>query len=251
MAGVPPDYFSATGQRWGNPIYNWDNIQKKNFVFWMNRLSYSSKLYDMIRIDHFRAFDTYWKIPASCDTAVEGEWVEAPGYALLDEIYKQMPDIKIVAEDLGDLRPEVLELRDYYNLLGMNVAEFTLFSLEAVKEHQLIYTGTHDNQTIRSWYDSLDRKTKQKVRRNLTRYGEPWESHIKKMIRFVYKSKSCIAIIPLADILGLDDEARLNTPGTVGSPNWEWRLTDWNGLQTIKDEIKEIVLKSERCTIGG
>lgn len=246
VAGVPPDYFSATGQRWGNPIYNWNNIKKKNFSFWINRLKYSSELYDIIRIDHFRAFDTYWKIPASCETAVEGKWIEAPGYELFDEIYRQMPDIHIVAEDLGDLRPEVLELRDYYNLLGMNVAEFSLFSPQAVKEHQLIYTGTHDNQTLRSWYDGLDKKTKQKVRKNIEKYGKPWESPRKKMLRFIYKCKSCMAIVPLADIIGLDDEARLNTPGTVGSPNWEWQLTDWSGLEAVKPEIKNLISMSGR-----
>lgn len=246
VAGVPPDYFSATGQRWGNPIYNWENMQKKNFVFWINRLKYSSQLYDIIRIDHFRAFDTYWKIPASCDTAIEGEWVEAPGYELFDEIYRQMPDIQIVAEDLGDLRPEVLELRDYYNLLGMNIAEFSIPYTDVAKEHQLIYTGTHDNQTVKGWFDALDKKTKIKVRKKLTKYGNRWDSFIKKMVYFVYESRACMAIIPLADILGLDDAARLNTPGTVGSPNWEWRLTDWSALESVKEEIGNLISKSKR-----
>lgn len=248
VAGVPPDYFSATGQRWGNPIYNWENLKKKGFTFWVNRLKYSSELYDIIRIDHFRAFDTYWKIPASCDTAVEGEWVEAPGYELFDEIYKQMPDIQIVAEDLGDLRPEVLELRDYYHLIGMNIAQFSFLSQAAVKEHQLIYTGTHDNQTVKGWYDSLDQKTKGKVRKKLAGYGEPWESAVKKMLRFVYKSRASMAIVPLADIIGLGDEARLNTPGTVGSPNWEWKLADWALLEREKADITKLVLKSKRTT---
>lgn len=247
VAGVPPDYFSKTGQRWGNPIYNWENLKKKGFAFWINRLKYSSELYDIIRIDHFRAFDTYWKIPATCDTAIEGDWIEAPGYELFDEIYRQLPDIQIVAEDLGDLRAEVLELRDHYNLLGMNVAEFSFFSSEPVKEHQLIYTGTHDNQTVKGWYDSLDKKTKVKVRHKLAPYGKPWEAISKKMVRMVYKSRACMAIIPLSDILGLGDEARLNTPGTVGSPNWEWRLTDYTLLEKEKKDIANLILKSGRA----
>lgn len=246
VAGVPPDYFSKTGQRWGNPIYNWENIQQKGFAFWIERLRYSSEIYDIIRIDHFRAFDTYWKIPATCDTAIEGEWVEAPGYELFDEIYRQIPGIQIVAEDLGDLRPEVLALRDHYNLLGMNVAEFTFLSTESVKEHQLIYTGTHDNQTVRGWYASLDQKSKIKVRKKLAKYGKPWEAIPKKMVRFVYKSRACMAIIPLADILGLGDEARLNTPGTVGSPNWEWRLTDFSLLEKEKAKVRELIVKCGR-----
>lgn len=247
IAGVPPDYFSATGQRWGNPIYNWENMKKRDFIFWIKRLKYSSELYDIIRIDHFRAFDTYWKIPATCDTAIDGEWVEAPGYELFDEIYKQIPDIQIVAEDLGDLRPEVLELRDYYNLIGMNIAQFSMPFTDTVKEHQLIYTGTHDNQTVKGWLDSLDVKKKILVRKKLAKYGQPWESFTKKMVRFVYRSRACMAIVPLADILGLDDEARLNTPGTVGSPNWEWRLTDWDALEKEKEDITKLVLKSKRA----
>lgn len=249
VAGVPPDYFSVTGQRWGNPIYNWDKLQEKNFEFWMNRLRYSSELYDIIRIDHFRAFDTYWKIPASCETAIDGEWVEAPGYALFDEIYRQMPDIRIVAEDLGDLRDEVLELRDHYNLLGMNIVEFSLLSPEAVKEHQLIYTGTHDNQTVKGWYASLDQKTKKQVRVALSEYGNPRERVSKKMVRFVYKSAACMAIVPMADILSMGDEARLNTPGTVGSPNWEWKLENWNAFKKVKADLKDLLVKAKRTTL--
>lgn len=246
VAGVPPDYFSETGQRWGNPIYNWDNMKKNHFPFWMKRLQYSSELYDIIRIDHFRAFDTYWKIPASCDTAIEGAWIEAPGYELFDEIYRQMPDIEIVAEDLGDLRPEVLKLRDHYNLRGMNIAEFSLPSTDSIKEHQLIYTGTHDNQTVKGWYNSLDFKEKRKVRKAIAKYGKPWDGFTKKMVHFVYRSDAGMAIIPVADLLGLDDKARLNTPGTVGSPNWEWRLTDWSALEKEKEGIAKLLIKAKR-----
>lgn len=249
VAGVPPDYFSATGQRWGNPIYNWDVMERKGFSFWIERLRYSSRLYDIIRIDHFRAFDTYWKIPASCETAVEGEWVEAPGYALFDEIYRQLPGIQIVAEDLGDLRPEVLVLRDHYGLLGMNVVEFSFLSSDEPKAHQLIYTGTHDNQTLKGWFAALDNKTKDKVRRKLANYGKPREPVIQKLVRYVYESEACVAIIPLADLLGLDDNARLNTPGTVGSPNWEWKLTDWKRLEIKKAFIKEVVSESGRAIL--
>lgn len=246
VAGVPPDYFSATGQRWGNPIYNWDNLEKNSFTFWINRLKYSSELYDIIRIDHFRAFDTYWKIVASCETAVDGQWMEAPGYALFDELYRQMPTIRIVAEDLGDLRPEVLVLRDHYGLMGMNVAEFSLPHSDAVERHQLIYTGTHDNQTVTGWYRSMSKTQQAKVRKCLAKYSNPGESIAKKMVRFVYGSCACLAIIPAADILGLDDIARLNTPGTVGSPNWEWRMEDFSALNRQKHWVRSLVEKSGR-----
>lgn len=246
VAGVPPDYFSATGQRWGNPIYNWKRMEEKNFSFWLSRLRYSSTLYDIIRIDHFRAFDTYWKVPASCPTAVEGEWVEAPGYALLDEVYRQMPQIRIVAEDLGDIRPEVLTLRDHYGLLGMSVAEYNIPERDTVMENQLIYTGTHDNQTVKGWYQSMSARNRQRTRKMLAKYGHPGESVGKKMLRYVYGSCAAMAIVPLADVLGLGDEARLNLPGTVGSPNWEWRLTDWKALRTRKAFLKEVIAQSGR-----
>ena len=246
VAGVPPDYFSETGQRWGNPIYHWENLQKNNFAFWVNRLKYMSRLCDIIRIDHFRAFDTYWEVQASCDTAVDGEWVEAPGYEFFDELYRQMPDIRIVAEDLGDIRPEVLTLRDHYDLPGMNIAEFSVLSPDVEKENQLIYTGTHDNQTVKGWYASLEQKTKRKIRGKMAAYGLKRESISKKMLRFVYESRANMAIVPLMDILGLDDEARLNTPGTVGSPNWEWKLTDFKALRKKMAFVKELVLQSGR-----
>lgn len=246
IAGVPPDYFSETGQRWGNPIYDWDYLEKNGFVFWLNRLEYSSKLYDIIRIDHFRAFDTYWKIPASCPTAVDGEWVEAPGYKLFDTVFEKMPDIQIVAEDLGDLREEVLTLRDHYNFMGMYIAEFSLLSTEAPKEHQLIYTGTHDNQTVVGWYLSERVGTQRKIRNKLSKYGVRGERVYKKMLRFVLNSKAKMAILPVMDILGLDDSARLNTPGTVGSPNWEWRLNDFAPLKKCEKRMKEMIEQAKR-----
>lgn len=154
IAGVPPDYFSKTGQRWGNPIYNWEHMEKTGFAFWLERLRYSSVLFDIIRIDHFRAFDTYWKIPASCPTAEIGEWVEAPGYAFFDRVREALPGATIVAEDLGDLRPEVHALRDHYGLMGMKIVQFCIQPGQPIahtadeKENTVIYTGTHDNQTM-------------------------------------------------------------------------------------------------------
>lgn len=246
IAGVPPDYFSATGQRWGNPIYDWENIEKNAFGFWVDRLKYSNELYDIIRIDHFRAFDTYWKIPSSCETAIEGEWIEAPGYALFDKIFAEIPGIQIVAEDLGDLRPEVLVLRDHYNMVGMNVAQFNILAPEAPTEHQLIYTGTHDNPTVAGWYASLDRKTKGKLRKKLTALGATRDSISYEIIEFVYRSRCSMAIVPLFDILELDDKARLNTPGTVGSPNWEWKMTTLRSLDKYTGKMKKIIAASKR-----
>lgn len=246
IAGVPPDYFSETGQRWGNPIYDWEYLEKNDFVFWIDRLAYSSKLYDIIRIDHFRAFDTYWKIPSSCETAIEGDWIEAPGYELFDTVFEKMPEIHIVAEDLGDLRDEVLTLRDHYNFMGMNIAEFSFLSEVEPSEHQLIYTGTHDNQTVKGWFEDLDEETAEAVLEKLADYGEEEDSVCKKMLQYVYGSDASMAIVPVMDILELDDSARLNTPGTVGSPNWEWSMADMECLTQCEKAMKEILTKAKR-----
>ena len=247
VAGVPPDYFNAEGQRWGNPIYDWDHMERDGFSFWMDRLRGSGALYDILRIDHFRAFDTYWKIPAECPTAMVGEWVQAPGYALFERIQRELPELRIVAEDLGgDLTPGVAELRDGFGLMGMNVADFTLMSGEKPKENQLAYTGTHDNQTARGFYESMPPKERERFRFALRRYGSAREPVSKKLLRYVFLSDARMVIVPLADILNLGDEARLNTPGSVGSPNWEWRLTGWGGVERKKHFMRELATLSKR-----
>lgn len=244
VAGVPPDMFTEQGQRWGNPIYNWEEIKKDDFIFWVNRLKYSKKLYDILRIDHFRAFDTYWSIPAECETAVTGEWVEAPGYELLDKVYQEIPDIEMVVEDLGDLRPEVLELRDHYCLAGMDIVPFSLG--QSGISNQVIYTGTHDNQTVNGWFYGLSKKEKQRVKRELNSYGSLWDSIPEKMIAFLLSRKADLAIISIVDLLELDDTARLNTPGTVGSPNWEWMMDDEAELLKRVDKMQKYIRKAKR-----
>ncbi len=248
VAGVPPDYFNDLGQRWGNPIYNWENMERNGFAFWLDRLSCNAGLYDILRIDHFRAFDTYWKIPASCDTAVEGEWSYAPGRALFREIYRQMPGIRIMAEDLGgDLSPGVAELREAYGIPGMNVAEFTLLSGETPREDQLAYTATHDNQTARGYYESLPPEEQLRVREILRDFGAPGEPISRKLLRYVFLSAARLAIVPLADVLDLDDRARINTPGTVGSPNWEWRLESFEPLLRERRFLRSLLRAAGRA----
>lgn len=235
VAGVPPDYFSATGQRWGNPIYDWKHIQSQDFKFWLDRLGYNSHLFNVIRIDHFRAFDTYWKIPASCPTAVEGKWVEAPGYEALGRILEEVPEGCLVAEDLGDLRPEVTVLKDHFGLKGMKVLQFTInlrekYGWDEVKdrENMIFYTGTHDNTTLRDWYESQSAAGKRKLRRFLKSKGFKQGCVIKRLILYVLESRALYAVIPMADILELGALGRLNTPGTVGSPNWEWKMNSFS-----------------------
>lgn len=251
IAGVPPDYFSSTGQRWGNPIYDWDYLKKHGFDFWIKRLTYAGELFDIIRIDHFRAFDTYWKIPSSCPTAMEGEWVEAPGYEIFPLILKQLKGTEIVAEDLGDLRPEVKKLRDFFHLKGMKILQFAFDPKEKNnrfkdRENMIIYTGTHDNQTIRDWYLDQTRSRRMYIRWYLWKKGYHDKKVSHQFIAYALDSVAAIAIIPVQDILGLGKEGRINTPGTLGSPNWEWKLADFKELDDNLPFMKEMILHSSR-----
>jgi 4-alpha-glucanotransferase len=251
VAGVPPDYFSKTGQRWGNPIYNWEQIQKENFFFWIDRLGFSSKIFDIIRIDHFRAFDTYWKIPESCPTAVEGEWKTAPGYALFDELYRAYPHINIVAEDLGDLFPSVLKLRDHYNLPGMNVLQFTFdynkqeYGVKDIN-NQICYTGTHDNEMINGWVKTLKKPDYDKLVNKLARLGYHDSDIAKDFVNLAFDNRADFAIIPMQDFLSYDDSAKMNTPSTVGSPNWEWKLVSFDEFKKLVPWLKEKIVKCNR-----
>lgn len=251
VAGVPPDYFSATGQRWGNPLYDWPHLQETGFAFWINRLRYSRQLFDVIRIDHFRGFDTYWEIPATCPTAVDGVWREAPGYALFDAIFAAMPDVQIIAEDLGMLREEVYTLRDHYYLRGMKILQF-VFDPKAAKSprrdktHMVVYTGTHDNATTAGWFAQQPSRWRLRARWYLLRHGYRGPGIAQRFVSLALDDAADMAILPAQDILGLSDEARINTPGTVGSPNWEWKLADLRAMQAAMRWFGKMIHKYER-----
>lgn len=250
IAGVPPDYFSAEGQRWGNPLYDWDKLKKDGFKFWLERLAYSAELFDVVRIDHFRAFDTYWKIPASCPTAIEGEWVEAPGYDLFDKIYSVYPDIKIVAEDLGDLRPEVLVLRDHYHMVGMRIVQHSFdpdLTHEMMdREHLIAYTGTHDNETVKFWFSNLSPEAKKQTKAFFKYHHYDYKSMVDNLIQYTLDTKANLAILPMTDLLNKDDRSRLNFPGTVGNPNWQWKLKDFAEFDAKTAFIKAMIKRSKR-----
>ena len=248
IAGVPPDYFSATGQRWGNPIYDWKFMKKDKFTFWIERLSYMGKMFDVVRVDHFRAFDTYWKIPADCPTAIEGEWIEAPGYELFDTLFKQYPNLTIVAEDLGDLRPEVLELRDHYKFRGMRIVQFTFDpeGMEEDKTHLLVYTGTHDNDTTYSWYCKQPASLRRKMRQYLWKHGYRKHSFVDDVIDYSLDSNADMVIIPMSDWIHAGSQARLNMPGSVGAPNWMWRMKDLRAFAKRIKQIKSDLLRANR-----
>lgn len=229
VAGVPPDYFSADGQLWGNPLYNWEQHLNTGFAWWLDRLHANFLLCDVLRIDHFRAFDTYWDIPADAPTAKTGEWRNGPGTAFFQAIASAIPDAKLIAEDLGELLPSVHELRHATGLPGMAILQFGFGgdAMNSYLPHNLqhncvIYPGTHDNDTTLSWYQTAPEIVRDHVRRYLHVSGEDihWD-----FVRTAYGSVCNLAIIPLQDLMGLDTHARLNTPGqAVG--NWQWRYRD-------------------------
>jgi 4-alpha-glucanotransferase len=248
VAGVPPDYFSETGQRWGNPLYRWDVMEEDGFSFWINRLQVQSTLFDFLRIDHFRGFEAYWEILASEETAINGHWIKAPGERLFGKLYKALPHLELVAEDLGIITPEVEAMRKAHGLPGMKILQFA-FSGGADNPYlpfhhsrdSVVYTGTHDNDTTLGWYTSLDDASREVVDDYLGHSREvmPWP-----MIRCALASRANLAVIPLQDALGLDGGHRMNTPGTTEG-NWQWRFR-WEDIE--QDTIERL---RHRVTIYG
>jgi len=230
VAGVPPDYFSETGQRWGNPHYDWGYMERNGFQWWQQRMQTQLSLFDLVRIDHFRGFEAYWEVPANEETAMNGRWVEAPGDALFARLRQQFDPLPVVAEDLGIITAEVEALRDKYALPGMKVLQFAFdggpdnpYLPHRHETNSVVYTGTHDNDTSVGWFDGLDEQRRAHVLEYLGNPGEPmpWP-----LIRAAYASVARLAVVPLQDILALGSEHRMNTPGTTQG-NWTWRF-EWD-----------------------
>jgi malto-oligosyltrehalose synthase/4-alpha-glucanotransferase len=232
VAGVPPDYFSSTGQLWGMPVYNWKQLKKDNYHWWMMRIRRNMELCDFIRFDHFRGFSEYWEVPFGEETAVKGEWTAGPGKDFFGRVKKEFPSMPFIAEDLGDIDDKVYMLRDDFSLPGMVVLQFafgdnTPSSVYIPHNHaynSIVYTGTHDNNTIKGWFIT---EIKEKNRNEAEAYlGHPVIDTLchEDFIRMAYRSVAKIAIIPVQDILGLDERARLNKPSTVGGKNWDWKM---------------------------
>lgn len=241
VAGVPPDYFSEDGQYWGNPLFDWDYLEKNGYNWWKNRLAANFDLYDIVRIDHFRGFEAYWSIPFGSKTAKNGKWVKGPGLPFFLEIQKAFPEAKIIAEDLGTLTPEVFELLQATALPGMAVLQFAFggpsdnfYLPHNLTKNSVIYAGTHDNDTTLGWFESIDDKTRDHVRNYLRISGKeiPWD-----FLRTAYASVCQLAIVTLQDLMNLDSSARFNTPG-VPEGNWQWRYAG-DQLEKLRNESSE------------
>ena len=243
VAGVPPDYFSPTGQLWGNPLYNWDAHQVDGYRWWLARLRAVLDTVDIVRLDHFRGFAAYWEVSGKAQTAEQGRWVNAPGIDFFDQVSRSLGDLPIIAEDLGVITPDVEQMRDHFGLPGMKILQFAFaggpkddFLPHNYVENCVVYTGTHDNDTARGWYERVEEDEKDFYRRYLNRDGSDvaWD-----LIRACWASVAVFALAPMQDFLDLGNRARMNYPGDP-SGNWTWRLPQDAMSPSLGARLKEL-----------
>jgi 4-alpha-glucanotransferase len=253
VSGVPPDYFSRTGQLWGNPVYDWGALRKSRYAWWVSRVRHNLKLFDLVRIDHFRGLVAYWEVPAKNRTAARGKWVPAPAGDFFHAITKKVPQSALVAEDLGFITPDVRSILDRYGFPGMRVLLFAFDSGGGSQHHaphsyvkrDYAYTGTHDNNTIRGWYrEELSPESRKKIEdyigKRVTERNIHWD-----LIRILMMSTAKSVVFPVQDILGLGSEARMNRPATV-SGNWKWRLAPGILTRSVENKLKSLTEISGR-----
>lgn len=250
VAGVPPDYFSDTGQLWGNPLYRWDAHEKSGFAWWIARLRHALKLFDLVRVDHFRGFAGYWEIPAGSTTAMQGRWVPGPGAKLFEALQSALGELPIIAEDLGVITPDVVELREKFNFPGMRVLQFAFAEDESnyfLPDHyvpnSVAYLGTHDNDTSLGWWNTATQGEKTFAQKYLGSDGQRihWD-----MIEAISKSESNMVIIPMQDVLGLSADHRMNFPGRQEG-NWLWRFLWEQVSPELTHELAKISAGTGRC----
>lgn len=249
VTGVPPDYFCAEGQLWGNPQYNWQLMRERGFDWWLQRFHSAARQFDIVRIDHFRALEAFWEIPAGAASAREGHWVAAPGRELLQAVRRECPELKLVAENLGSITEEVETLRREFGLPGMLILQFAFdgnpenpYLNHRHEEGDIVYTGTHDNDTSLGWFQALDETTRARV---YGYFGNPDEAMPWMLIRQAMVSPAATAIVPWQDFLGLDGSHRMNTPGTIEG-NWRWRFS-WDQVpEDLPGNIRELLDSGHR-----
>ena len=257
VAGVPPDYFSETGQRWGNPVYRWEKLKETGYKWWIQRFQNNFNLFDLVRIDHFRGFVAYWQIPASEQTAINGKWVAVPTDDFLNKMFKVFPDFSIIAEDLGLITPDVTEAMEKFGFPGMKVLLFAFggetathpYIPENYKENCVVYTGTHDNNTAVGWLDQdASDEEKENLKNYLGREVTPRQLP-SELIRLAMTSCANTAIFPMQDLLGLGSEARMNTPATTEG-NWQWRFQMKSLTLSLEKKLLELTRDSNRTVKG-
>ena len=258
VAGVPPDYFSETGQLWGNPLYDWKAMQKDGFSWWIERFKGSMKLFDLIRIDHFRGFAASWEIPFPAETAMHGRWVPALGHEMFQAVRDALGVLPIIAEDLGVITPDVEKLRDDFGFPGMAVLQFAFgggdfavndFLPHNLRENQVVYTGTHDNDTTRGWWVHAEEQEKHNFR--VYTSSDPSETtFVPQLMRLAFESRAALAVVPLQDIFNLGSEDRMNLPGTTGDQNWTWRYRDGDLRPDLAENLRALTEETGRLASG-
>ena len=262
VAGVPPDYFSATGQKWGNPVYDWARMQADGFVWWVKRLQTQLELYNLLRIDHFRGLQAYWEIPADAHNAAHGQWRLGPGATLLETLQRALGCLPLVAEDLGFITREVLQLRDQFGLPGMKIIQFAFdgstdnpYLLHRHIENCVVYTGTHDNDTTLAWYQKLPENVRAIVDREMQQYclnqtpgKNPVAPMLWTLINYTLSSAAGLVILPMQDILGLGEGYRLNTPGTT-SGNWRWQFSWQQVTPDLTARLNRMLIRHRRVRV--
>jgi 4-alpha-glucanotransferase len=252
VAGVPPDYFSPTGQLWGNPLYRWDIHASTGYAWWLSRFRAVLGMVDFVRLDHFRGFAGYWEIPAGEKTAVKGRWVKGPGKKFFYKVKEDLGELPILAEDLGVITEDVDDLRETFGLPSMKVLVFAfdsdasnIFLPHNYTQDCVVYTGTHDNDTVLGWYQRVEEKERDYARRYLARDGHDisWD-----LIRAAWSSVAVFALAPMQDFLSLDNRARMNYPSTLGG-NWVWRMPAWSVNEALRSRIADMNLIYGRSTL--
>ena len=255
VAGCPPDGFSADGQLWGNPLYRWDYHRETGYQWWISRLAHCFRLYDVVRIDHFRGFDEYYSIPYGETSAVNGHWEKGPGIDLFRKVEQALGWKQVIAEDLGYVTDSVRRLVQESGFPGMKVLEFAFDSRDSgcandylphnYIENSVAYTGTHDNETLAGWWKSITPEEQKMVREYLCDQYTPQSKLGKSLISLILRSRSVLCVIPMQDYMGLDNRSRINKPSTVGT-NWKWRLAKSDLTEDLKQEIHGMTLRYGR-----